>query len=825
MANEYFDLDNTLPRWYRRSNQPKIKSLSINNFKPFSDIDSNTIKIKPITLLYGWNNSGKSSILELIQLLSLLSETNNSQSLLQFNANNLLHIGSYKNFIHGNNLNNNLKIKFEVENTQPTFASFEFRRKETDNLIQKLYHSKSMVSLEYTKSNDIEETDLSLLKSFDIEVQDLISLKASKENEFSDNSFEIQKLDLSNLESNEFFNLIKINRQKIISNLEELDNDIRIIDINPWDRGSLGYKIRKHVSKIEEIVLKNMDLLYDLFITDKLPRSFFDYDPELEEDYLRQRGEVPDVLDEIDNRQLSFFLQSIYGNGQYADLKEALNLINFSSKHEKNEDYDTSNFLNSLEKLMSLLDWSLLDDVDYVSLLDLYFKHKPKRKGQIKLDKKFWNEYVKFLPIEFREGFVTEGNIHEKLIHPLFHTSKVTKISAKKLKENRDIVSKFLQIEAAFINERVPILYEYLDQITDACQRLKAKFSKDIELAPITESRENTNIPAVKIKITEYEELLELLKKWDGNSNKQLMEIKNIFFDSFKKSLIFKSNTRSFPRSIPLRGEVCLTLSSFIMSYVEISNDKLIKQDIFYQSIDNLPHIINSVIGSTRRSLRARTFNYPNEEIKRFYEKKDLNELKRTDLTEKFSYEYVFNILLNNPEIKNKVNESLKKMGFDFEINFELLKGIHDESIFYSLARNINNLNINTNIADLGLGLKKIIPLVTYLFYRRSPGLICIQEPESNLHPKYQSEIAEVIAQSYTNRGNTHLIETHSEILILRLLKLIKQKKISAEDISVNFIEKEKGESKIINIGVNENGEFTSNWPKGFFNERIDELI
>ena len=59
----------------------------------------------------------------------------------------------------------------------------------------------------------------------------------------------------------------------------------------------------------------------------------------------------------------------------------------------------------------------------------------------------------------------------------------------------------------------------------------------------------------------------------------------------------------------------------------------------------------------------------------------------------------------------------------------------------------------------------------------------------------------------------------------MRLLKLIKNKVIKSDDLSVNFVEKINGEAKIINIGVNEEGEFTNNWPKGFFKERLNELL
>ena len=91
----------------------KIKSFSFNNFKPFSGDKLHSIKIKPITLLYGWNNSGKSSILELLQLISSISDLNN-ETLNKFNANNLLNIGSYKNYINKNNTYKNLQILLTI---------------------------------------------------------------------------------------------------------------------------------------------------------------------------------------------------------------------------------------------------------------------------------------------------------------------------------------------------------------------------------------------------------------------------------------------------------------------------------------------------------------------------------------------------------------------------------------------------------------------------------------------------------------------------------------------------------------------------------------
>ena len=216
-------------------------------------------------------------------------------------------------------------------------------------------------------------------------------------------------------------------------------------------------------------------------------------------------------------------------------------------------------------------------------------------------------------------------------------------------------------------------------------------------------------------------------------------------------------------------------------------------------------------------------FSHPSDLIKRNYEKKDVSKGSNNNFD--YSFEKVFNILSEDKNVLTKVNDSIKKMGFDFQINFKTITGLNDETLFYPLAQNVSKSSINTHIADMGLGLKRIIPLITYLFCKRWGSLICIQEPESNLHPKYQSEIAEVLVDSYIQNENTHIVETHSEILVLRLLKLIKQKKISHENVSINFVQKKDGESEIIKIGINEKGEFTSKWPNGFFKERLSELL
>ena len=49
--------------------------------------------------------------------------------------------------------------------------------------------------------------------------------------------------------------------------------------------------------------------------------------------------------------------------------------------------------------------------------------------------------------------------------------------------------------------------------------------------------------------------------------------------------------------------------------------------------------------------------------------------------------------------------------------------------------------------------------------------------------------------------------------------------KISHEDLSIVYVENSDDGVLITPIGVDETGEFTSRWPKGFFDERAEELF
>ena len=776
--------------------KPKLISISFNNFKPFSDKNLNNIELKPITLLYGWNNSGKSSILELLQLLSEINQSiNNKNSYLEFNANELSNLGSYKNFIHGNDISNDLMITYEIENIKPD-SKFDRPYDDFEKDILKLVtNSKTEIQLIYSSSPFRYQKNNANLKSFSVNHFNLFSLESIRREIYA-NTFKISKLNIKQMNNDNFFKLIIINRSKIVTFLESIKSEIYNSDIDFKSHDSIGYQFKTHLNSLKFSLNQNLRLLLEASKVGQISPSLVSVKPDINE------------IKEFDNDKtlgLNFFLTSFYDYNQSTIIRRAVRYIN-GLLNEK-ENFDSDEIIRYIEDILESLDTDLLTNKRYVDLIDLYFEGS-REETFVDLDETFWNKFSIFLPKELRKSFISFDSRSK---------DKIEKISIKQINENRNVVKKFLFIEKRYL-EIKENLKELINQVKDSNRKIKEIFPSNQTFVSLTSQNQDNAIPLVKIKIEEFEELIDLLNNWDSDKKLDKIDyIKKLFHSNLEKSILL--NGRGGTSKVTISK--CLTLSNFLISIIE--NEPSLDEDKYYFFINNLSYILQSIFTSKQLSIKSQMFSHPSDLIKRNYEKKDVSKGSNNNFD--YSFEKVFNILSEDKNVLTKVNDSIKKMGFDFQINFKTITGLNDETLFYPLAQNVSKSSINTHIADMGLGLKRIIPLITYLFCKRWGSLICIQEPESNLHPKYQSEIAEVLVDSYIQNENTHIVETHSEILVLRLLKLIKQKKISHENVSINFVQKKDGESEIIKIGINEKGEFTSKWPNGFFKERLSELL
>ena len=139
--------------------------------------------------------------------------------------------------------------------------------------------------------------------------------------------------------------------------------------------------------------------------------------------------------------------------------------------------------------------------------------------------------------------------------------------------------------------------------------------------------------------------------------------------------------------------------------------------------------------------------------------------------------------------------------------------------------------------ADVGVGISQILPVVVAALDGDRPAITAIEQPEIHLHPRLQVELGDLFAQQIDN-GGAFLIETHSEHLLLRFMKRMRQTcdgslaegapKVRPEDIAVYFVEidPEGGDQTLIReMPLNERGELVKAWPGGFFEEDLREIF
>ena len=135
---------------------------------------------------------------------------------------------------------------------------------------------------------------------------------------------------------------------------------------------------------------------------------------------------------------------------------------------------------------------------------------------------------------------------------------------------------------------------------------------------------------------------------------------------------------------------------------------------------------------------------------------------------------------------------------------------------------------------NMGIGFSQMMPLVASAFGSEN-SLIAIEQPELHVHPALQTELADLFIQSAKERGNRFLIETHSEHLILRVMRRIRETTrnslpngkhpIKPEDVAVLYVQPGENGSTVQELRIDDQGRFLDNWPQGFFEERLDEMF
>ncbi len=188
------------------------------------------------------------------------------------------------------------------------------------------------------------------------------------------------------------------------------------------------------------------------------------------------------------------------------------------------------------------------------------------------------------------------------------------------------------------------------------------------------------------------------------------------------------------------------------------------------------------------------------------------------------SAQHMPDILYRMPaQIKNKLNYWLNEIGLKYSVDLKktLSTGLFQIQV-KDKSRSGNKEGV-VNYKDAGTGIHSILPVILNTILLNNK-ILTFQEPERSLHPKNQIRMADMFVEisNSENSKNKFIIETHSEYLVYRFMKLVRDQKISNTRLSFNYVYKTDDGSKIVNLRMDENGKFLDKWPQGFFTERFE---
>lgn len=189
-------------------------------------------------------------------------------------------------------------------------------------------------------------------------------------------------------------------------------------------------------------------------------------------------------------------------------------------------------------------------------------------------------------------------------------------------------------------------------------------------------------------------------------------------------------------------------------------------------------------------------------------------------------------------------------------INVILQNGVSDEDLVdvvptlrdlleqYPVEHEIRLRDIRTGAlvvpSDVGVGLSQLIPVIVALV-GGNEGLVAIEQPELHIHPAVQVGVGDLLATAATAQSSDPdaerclLIETHSEHIMLRLLRRIRETSenelppgapsLTPNDVAVIYAEPTEDVLRLTPLRITPDGDFLDRWPRGFFQERGEELF
>ena len=176
--------------------------------------------------------------------------------------------------------------------------------------------------------------------------------------------------------------------------------------------------------------------------------------------------------------------------------------------------------------------------------------------------------------------------------------------------------------------------------------------------------------------------------------------------------------------------------------------------------------------------------------------------------------------LAADDELRESVREWYRKV---FGVSIDVVaQGSYSELVTRASAH-----DPNVRLVQAGRGISHVLPVVVMALTARKAGsgVDIVEHPEAELHPAAHADIAELLLNNLVGPTRPMVVETHSEMMLLRTRRWIAEGRLPADNVLVYWIRTEPGRGSILQkIRIRESGEMDS-WPDGVFIEDYEEIL
>lgn len=131
--------------------------------------------------------------------------------------------------------------------------------------------------------------------------------------------------------------------------------------------------------------------------------------------------------------------------------------------------------------------------------------------------------------------------------------------------------------------------------------------------------------------------------------------------------------------------------------------------------------------------------------------------------------------------------------------------------------------HVHVRLEEVGYGVSQLLPIVDYCT-RDTSQVIYIEQPELHLHPRLQGNLGDLFVDSVI-RGNQIIAETHSENILLRVRRLVREQRLAPDDVALVYVDNDDDGATVRRLRLGDSGELLDPWPTGFFDDTLADIL